>query len=270
MLSLILYLKMHNSFKIVNRLLVVLTVLGISMLLITCKQKSETVLSIATAANMQFAIHELAADFTAKTGVKCQIVISSSGKLTAQIQEGAPYDIFVAADMNYPQAVYNAGMAVNPPKIYAYGKLVLWSYSNESLPILRMLTSASIQHIALANPKTAPYGSAAISVLKSQHLYDSISHKLVYGESIAQTNQFITSGAAEIGFTALAVVKSPALKNKGNWAVIDEKLYDPIAQGVVVLNREGANLNAAAVFYDYLFSPEAQKILSDFGYSGNE
>lgn len=241
------------------------------LMLAGCNEnKEKPPLRIATAANMQFAMQELISDFTTRTGIKCEPVISSSGKLTAQIKEGAPYDVFVAADLKYPKAVFNAGMAVDKPEIYAYGKLVLWAYREESLPSLNGLTEEDIHHIALANPKTAPYGSAAISVLKKQHLYDSVEKKLVYGESIAQTNQFITSGAAEMGFTALAVVKSPTLKNKGNWVLIDSHLYDPIAQGVVILKHDSGNQKGAQTFYEYLFSKDAQKILSDFGYSVNE
>ncbi|MEZ7496298.1 molybdate ABC transporter substrate-binding protein [Leeuwenhoekiella aequorea] len=238
--------------------------------LFSCTQHSDKKLRIATAANMQFAIQQLTADFTARTGIECELVISSSGKLTAQIKEGAPYDLFVAADMNYPQAIYEAGFAQQKPEVYAYGKLVLWSYNDESLPLLRMLTDSTINHIAIANPRTAPYGSAAIAVLNAQKLYDSISHKLVFGESISQTNQFITSGAADIGFTALAVVKSTNLKNKGNWAVIDQSLYDPIAQGVVILKKDKKSEKDAQAFYSYLFSAEGQNILKDFGYSVDE
>jgi len=241
------------------------------VLLSACAKKStDQTLRIATAANMQFAMKPLAADFEARTGIATDLVISSSGKLTAQIKEGAPYGVFISADTAYPQAVYQAGFALDKPKIYAYGKLVLWSYSANETPALSALVNDSIQHIALANPQTAPYGSAAVSVLKNSNIYEQVKDKLVYGESIAQTNQFITSGAAEMGFTALAVVKSESQNNKGNYLIIDENLYDAIAQAAVVIKRKNGNPEAAQAFYTYLFLPEAQKILKDFGYSVDE
>ncbi len=227
-------------------------------------------LRLATAANMQFAMKALVEDFEAETGITCDLVISSSGKLTAQIKEGAPYDVFISADTAYPQAIYEAGFAKEKPKIYAYGKLVLWSYLDDEVPSLQALQSDSVEHIALANSQTAPYGSAAVSVLKQSGLYNELLPKLVYGESIAQTNQFIISGAAEMGFTALAVVKSESQAGKGSYLLLDESLYDPIAQAAVVLTHEEGNPEAAKTFYTYLFSAQAQKILKDFGYSVRE
>ncbi|MAW93618.1 MAG: molybdate ABC transporter substrate-binding protein [Leeuwenhoekiella sp.] len=241
------------------------------VLLSTCAKKStDQTLRIATAANMQFAMKALAADFEERTGIATDLVISSSGKLTAQIKEGAPYDVFISADTAYPQAVYEAGFALDKPKTYAFGKLVLWSYNANETPALSALVNDSVQHIALANPQTAPYGSAAVSVLKNSNIYEQVAAKLVYGESIAQVNQFITSGAAEMGFTALSVVKSESQNGQGRYLLLDERLYEPIAQAAVLIKRENGNPEAAQAFYSYLFSPEAQKILKDFGYSVDE
>jgi len=227
-------------------------------------------ITIATAANMQFAMQELADTFTQKTGTSCDVVISSSGKLTAQIKEGAPYDIFVAANMKYPQEVYAAGRAKTKPKVYAYGKLVLWSLNENIRVDLETLESEAIQHIALANPKTAPYGTAAVSALMQLKVYDRIENKLVFGESISQTNQFILSGAAELGFTAMSVVKAPSMQSRGVWISVADSLYDPIEQGVVLIEHATTTKPEAAAFYEYLFSEEAQKILQDFGYSIRE
>ena len=227
-------------------------------------------ITIATAANMQFAMQELADTFTQKTGTSCDVVISSSGKLTAQIKEGAPYDIFVAANMKYPQEVYAAGRAKTKPKVYAYGKLVLWSL-NENIGVdLETLESEAIHHIALANPKTAPYGTAAVSALMQLKVYDRIENKLVWGESSSQTNQLILSGAAELGFTAMSVVKAPSMQSRGVWISVADSLYDPIEQGVVLIEHATTTKPEAAAFYEYLFSEEAQKILQDFGYSIRE
>ncbi|MEZ4985153.1 MAG: molybdate ABC transporter substrate-binding protein [Saprospiraceae bacterium] len=175
----------------------------------------KTAISIAVAANMQFAMEELSQSFTAKTGIPCDMTISSSGKITAQIKEGAPYDIFFSANMKYPEEIFNSGWAAKSPKIYAYGKLVLWTTRQDITPALSQLTDNKIRNIAMANPKIAPYGEAAVAVLQKNGLYKKVEDKLVFGESIAQTNHFITTGAADVGFTALSVVKSPEAAGKG-------------------------------------------------------
>lgn len=230
---------------------------------------SSNTLTIATAANMQFAMQVLTKAFTAKTGIHCDVVISSSGKLTAQIKEGAPYDVFVSADMKYPNELFNSGLTANTPKVYALGRLVLWSMVEGLNPTLEGLKNGQIQHIALANIKTAPYGIAAMKILEHHQLLEELEEKLVYGESIAQTNQFITSKSAEVGFTALSVVLSPPMKNKGQWMVLEEG-YAPIEQGVVLVKRKDGNGNQAQQFYDFLFSEEAKRLLKDFGYLVDE
>ncbi|WP_378178212.1 molybdate ABC transporter substrate-binding protein [Aquimarina sp. SS2-1] len=235
-------------------------------LILGCNQPEKDVITIAAAANMQFAIEEITKTFTEQSGILCELVISSSGKLTTQIKEGAPYDIFIAANMKYPEEIYKSKLAVHAPKIHAYGQLVLWSVYDDIEPSLEILTNESLQHIALANPKTAPYGKAAIELLKNYGIYHNVKDKLVFGESIAQTNQFITSKASEIGFTAKSVVLSPKMKDTGNWVILDKKLYQPIEQGIVMIKRENQNKKNVQQFYNFLFSPEAKEILKEFGY----
>ncbi|AXT52744.1 molybdate ABC transporter substrate-binding protein [Aquimarina sp. BL5] len=238
----------------------------ILLLLLGCKPSEKGVITIAAAANMQFAIGEISKIFTKQTGIQCELVISSSGKLTAQIKEGAPYDVFVSANMKYPEEIHANDLAVRPPKIYGYGQLVLWSMYDNIQPSIEMLKDQNIKHIALANPKTAPYGQAAIEVLENNGMYNQVKGKLVYGESIAQTNQFITSKSSEIGFTAKSVVLSPKMKGNGHWIALDERMYSLIEQGVVMIKRENRNFKNAQQFYDFLFSKEAKEILEDFGY----
>ena len=246
------------------KLWVFLTIFG---LFLGCGQKKNENIRIATAANMQFAMHELVKQFTAKTGIGCDVVVSSSGKLTSQIEAGAPYDIFVSADMKYPVELHKKGLVHEQPKVYAYGKLVLWSIDSTRIPSFELLQKPQIKHIALANPKTAPYGVAAIQVLEYYDLKKILSNKLVFGESISQTNQFISSKAVEIGFTAKSIVLSPSMRNKGNYMEIDEKAYDKIEQGIVRIKRGDSENKHAKTFYDFVLSPEAQKILETFGYS---
>lgn len=230
---------------------------------------SETV-TIATSANMQFVMQALSEYYSDSTGIECQVIIGSSGKLSAQISEGAPFDLFVAANMKYPAEIERLGLAVEPPEIYAYGTLVLWTVQRGMTSSLEILPKASVRHIALANPKTAPYGQAAIEVLNKYSLFEPVKHKLVYGESISQTNQFILSGAAELGFTSLSVVLSPQMKDKGNWIALGPELYSPIEQGVVLLKQKKQHGDKAKAFYNFLFSRKASEILKKFGYSVNE
>jgi len=251
-----------------NRLLLFF---GLLLLLAGCQKKAEQkALRIATAANMQYAMEAITEAFEKETGFRCEVILGSSGKLFAQIREGAPYDLFLSADLKYPETLHDLGLTAAPPRIYANGQLVLWTLSDALTPSLEGLKSDTIAHIALANPKTAPYGRAAMEVLAANGLYDSLQKKLVYGESIAQTNQFITSGAATAGFTSLGTVLSPEMKGKGHWIPIDRNTHSPIEQGVVLLEKKNGKHLAAESFYAFLFSPKGKEILQNFGYSANE
>ena len=231
----------------------------------TSPEESERLI-IAAAANMQFAVSALCESFEEKTGIGSELIISSSGKLTAQIKEGAPYHLFISADMQYPEELFRSGLAEKPPRVYAYGKLVLWSMVEGIQPSLKTLSSKRITHIALANPKTAPYGKAAQEFLKHYQLLDPLQAKLVFGESIAQTNQFITTQVADLGFTAKSVVVSPKMRGKGNWIDLDPGTYTPIQQGVLILKASSQQQQQAQKFYEFLFSAEAKRILEAYGY----
>ena len=247
------------------------TIFFLFLILLTfgCKKDNSNKILIATAANMQFAMKELSQAFTKQSGIECDIIISSSGKLTAQIKEGAPYDLFVSADMKYPEDLYKSGFTTKKPEIYAYGKLVLWSIKAGLNPNINQLSDEKIKHIAIANPKTAPYGKAAVDVLNHFNIFKKVEKKLVYGESISQTNQFIISGSAQVGFTAKSVVLSPKVEGKGQWTAIDENSYTPIAQGVVILKKDNPS-ESAENFYSFLFSDHSKEILENYGYSATE
>lgn len=247
-----------------NLLLILLLFLALS-----CNSNEKEKLRIAAASNMQFAIKEVAKAFQKEYDLSCETIISSSGKLTAQIKEGAPYDLFISADMKYPNLLVKEGFCVDDTRVYAYGQLVLWSPSSPTLLNLDSLSSSSIKHIALANPKTAPYGRAAKEALDYFGLSQSIEDKLVFGESISQTNQFILSGAAETGFTAKSVVLSPNLNTEGQWLEIDPSAYQAIEQGIVVL-KDSRQLKNALLFRDFLQGSKGKKILEDFGYKFRE
>ena len=226
-------------------------------------------ITVAGAANVQFTLEELKAEFTKETGIDVKTVIGSSGNLTSQIENGAPFDIFMSADMDYPKRLYADGITSGEPKIYAYGYLVLWTLKDIDLSKgVAGLSDGSIRKIAIASPKLAPYGRQAVNAMKYNHLYPGIVSKLVYGESISQVNQFITTQAADIGFTAKSIVLAPNMKDKGKWMEVDPQAYKPIAQGVVVLKyAQKDHSKEAQAFYDFLFSAPAQEILKKYGYN---
>jgi molybdate transport system substrate-binding protein len=231
----------------------------------------EEKVTIAVAANAQYAMKAIEKAYEKETGKDIELIIGSSGKLTSQIREGAPFDIFMSADMDFPNQLHKEGLTVSEPKIYAYGSLVLWSLNIEDGLIMNSLVAANVKSIAIANPKLAPYGVAAIDVMKYYKLYDKVEKKLVYGESISQVNQYITSKTADVGFTAKSVVMSPEMQGKGRWIDIDKKAYAPIEQGAVLLKKSTERNKAGAEeFYNYIYSAKAQSILKKYGYQSSK
>lgn len=232
----------------------------------SCQSDSnQTPLRIATAANMQYATLVITQAFTEETGIPCEMIVGSSGKLMAQIKAGAPFDVFLSANMKYPQELYNTDYTTAPPQVYALGKLVLWTNQSGLTPELSQVNDSSIRHLALANPETAPYGTAALQALQNGGFYESVQEKLVYGESVSQATQFILSGAAELGFTAKSVMLSGQLTDQGSWLMVDERLYEPIRQGAVLIKKEISG-PAAAQFMTFLKSQRVKNILTNFGY----
>lgn len=251
-----------------NRLLkrVVAILLLVTVALHTVAQQKITV---AVAANMQYAIQEVIAAFNKKDRTKVEVVIGASGKLTQQILQGAPFDVFIAADQDFPQKIAAGKLSVEPPKIYAQGILVLWTMK-ENIPLarnLRSLLGNDVKAIAIANPATAPYGRAAQALLKKYGLYQKVASKIVTGESISQASQFIATGNADIGFTAKSIVVSDAMKGKGKWIELESRDYPPIHQAAVLIKHTTQeNAQEALTFYQFLFSTEAKTIYRKFGY----
>ena len=225
-------------------------------------------LAVAVAANMQYVCADMEAEFKKDTGHEILASFSSSGKFATQIMNGAPFDVFLSADMEYPEHLYAKGFASTAPKVYAYGSLVLWSMKNLDLSQWQtLLTDDRVKKIALANPKTAPYGREAMRVLTYYKLVDKVQSKLVFAESISQTNQYIHSGVVELGFTAKSIVTSPEMKGQGKWIDLPPASYQAIAQGAVILKRGKETNNALAQqFFDFLYSPKVRIILERNGY----
>lgn len=225
-------------------------------------------LMIATAANVQFAMQELAAAFTAQSGIPVETTVSSSGKLTAQIIQGAPYDLLLSANLKYPDTLIARDQAIPPNRTYARGALVLWTTRDLAVERgLELLDDLPGESIAVANPRNAPYGTQSIQVLERTNRLQALRDQLIFGESISQTNQYIVSGAAAIGFTAKSVVRSPEMSEKGRWTDVPDSLYQPIAQGVVITRYGQENHPVAArAFLEFLFSDDAQAIFRSYGY----
>jgi len=223
-------------------------------------------LKIAVAANLQPVIKALQKDFKQKTGMDVEPIVGSSGNLSAQIRNGAPYDIFLSADMSFPETLFKEGFSQKKPVIYAQGSLIICSNQNIGFENWeRLLLTNRIKKIAIANPKIAPYGKAAEETLKDKGILDDVQSKVVYGESISQVNTYITSGVVEVGFTTQALVKDPANKTPLFWQVIDPKTYAPIAQGMIILKHANGNADAGK-FYQYILSPAAKAIFKEYGY----
>jgi len=226
-------------------------------------------ITVATAANVSYAMDDLIKAFNLlHPETKVQVILGSSGKLTAQIMHGAPYELFMSADMKYPYVLYEKKLAVTKPVVYAEGTLAMLSQKKRNYCAeLFVLKSPSIKKIAIANPKTAPYGAATKEALENAKLYDKVKDKLVYGESISQTLSF-TISAADIGIIATSALFSPKMKKHKkaiDWVEIDEELYTPIKQGIVIL-KEGEESVEVKDFYNFMLSKKAKKILSSFGY----
>jgi molybdate transport system substrate-binding protein len=237
----------------------------VSCLLMSAPSFAQT-LKVAAAANLQSVIKVLGADFTKRTGVIVEPIVGSSGNLTTQISNGAPFDVFLSADMDFPQKLYTTGFASKKPAVYAKGSLIICSTKDIEFDNWeRMLLTPAIKKVAIANPTIAPYGKAAVEALKLKGVYSEIQSKIVIGESISQVNTYITTGSVDVGFTTQALVKDIEGKQKIYWKAIDPKTYSPIEQGIVVLKHGEDNPNAEK-FYQFILTTDAKRIFKEYGY----
>lgn len=236
--------------------------------LLSCQSSQKQQLTVAVAANMQYTIQALITEFNKTDKTKIEVISGASGNLTQQIISGAPFDIFISADKKYPQELASQGFTIEAPKVYAQGQLVLWTAKPGVEPgsDLQLLLDENIKRIAIANPETAPYGHAAVSLLEKYALYDKVKPKLVTGESITQTSQFIATQNADIGFTAKSIVVSGEMMGKGKWVDLDAKDYPAIEQSAALLKYAKRNEAEARKFYNFLYSAEAKAIYEKFGY----
>lgn len=248
----------------------VLCKLAISLILLgACASAQE--ITVAAAADMSAALPELVDAYTTKTGQTVKLSFGASGNLTNQIENGAPFDIFFSADEQYPQQLIKEGLASKDTLYrYAVGRLVLWIPNDSPLVLpelgIKALLDPSIKKIAIANPATAPYGRAAEATLRHYEIYDKVSSRLVVGQNIAQAAQFVESGNAQAGLIALSHALAPALKAQGRYWKVPLDAYPTLNQAAVVITRSKQQ-DAARKFLDFLRTPEATSLLTNYGFS---
>jgi molybdate transport system substrate-binding protein len=227
-------------------------------------------ITVAAAADLTFAFKDVAAKFHQQTGDEVKLSFGSSGNFFSQIQSGAPYDLFFSADISYAKKLEDAGLA-EPGTLYEYavGKIVLWAPSGSKLDLsagLRVLNDPAIHKIAIANPEHAPYGRAAVAAMRHEGIYDHVKDKIVLGENISQTAQFVQSGNAEIGIIALSLVLAPAMKDQGKYFEIPAADYPPIEQAVVIL-KSSQKKDLARKFLAFLKKPETISLMRRYGFA---
>ena len=223
---------------------------------------------VAAASDLNFAIKEIIQQFERETGHRVRLTLGSSGSFYAQIMNGAPFDVFLSADMNYAKESEKAGRAVpGSTFIYGIGGIALWTPKKSAIRLdafgMKALLEPAVKKIAIANPEHAPYGRAAVAAMQKAGLYDRVKSKLVLGENISQAAQFVQSGAADIGIIALSIAVSEPMRQAGSYWTIPRESYPRLEQGAVLLKRGGPGAKA---FYEWLRAPEAKKILEKYGF----
>lgn len=227
------------------------------------------VLTVAAASDLQAALPEVIRTFERASNATVTVSFGSSGNFFAQIQNGAPYDVFLSADIDYPRRLAASGHA-DASSLYQYatGRLVLWTRLDSGIDVMRglsVLTEARVKRIAIANPKHAPYGRAAEAALRHDKIYDAVRHKLVLGENISQTAQLVDSGNASVGIIALSLSVGPSLRARGVYREIPATAHPPIDQAAVVVSSS-TNKALANEFMAYLRREEIRQLLYRFGF----
>jgi molybdate transport system substrate-binding protein len=226
-------------------------------------------LSIAAASDLQTVFPELVKGFERATGVKTRVTFGSSGTFFAQIQNGAPFDLYFSADIDYPRRLATSGHA-DAATLYRYatGRLVLWTRHDSGIdvkPGLRILTDARVKRVAIANPTLAPYGRAAVAALRSAKVYDAVQPKFVQGDNIAQTAQLADSGNADVALLSHSLALGPALRASGTFAEIPASAHPPIEQAAILVSATRQRA-AAERFLAYMKGTAAQATLRTFGF----
>src|SRR6266404_1347904 len=226
-------------------------------------------MTVAAAADLQFVMRDMTARFQKESGKSVKLIYGSSGNLFQQIQNGAPFDMFFSANLDYAKKLGTAGLT-EPGTFYQYavGKIVIWVPKDSKLDVssgLQALLNPAIKKIAIANPQHAPYGQAAVAAMKKENVYDKVADKLVLGENISQTAAFVISGSADVGIVALSLALSPNMKDKGRYAEIPTSDYPHIEQACVVL-KSSQQKDTAKAFLTFIKTPAVADLLRTYGF----
>ena len=224
---------------------------------------------VAAAADMKIAAQEIASQFERKTGTKVDVTYGSSGSFFSQLQSGAPFDLFLSADAQYPKQLDSAGLGEpDTLSIYAIGRIAIWMPADAHVDLPRNgwsgLLDRSVQRIAIANPEHAPYGRAAVAALRKAGIYERVKAKLVFGENISQAAQFVQSGNAQAGILAMSLVVAAPMKSGKVW-LIPLQCYAPIEQAGIVM-KNAKNKGAAKSLLDFVKSSAGKEILARDGF----
>ena len=227
-------------------------------------------MTVAAAADLQFAMQEVSARFQQETGKSVKLIYGSSGNFAQQLQNGAPFDMFFSADLDYPKQLDAAGL-VEPGTFYQYaiGKIVVWAPNDSKLDLtsgLKVLLDPSVRKIAIANPQHAPYGKAAVAAMRKDNIYERVKEKFVLGEDISQAASFVASGSADAGIVALSLALSPNMKDRGRYVEVPPGEYPPIQQACVIL-RSSRNKDVARQFLKFIQSPPIRELLQKYGFA---
>lgn len=224
-------------------------------------------ITIAAAADLKFAMDELVADFRASHPEdRIEVAYGSSGKFHTQIQQGAPFDLYFSADIAFPRELVALGLAASEVRLYAIGRIVIWSALEDASRLtLADLAEPRFRRIAIANPEHAPYGKRAVEALQATGIWEAVQPRLVLGENIAQTAQFVQTGNAQVGIIALSLALNPELSSRGAHALIPDNLHEPLEQGFIITRRAQGNTLARA-FAAYIESPPARAIMTRYGF----
>jgi molybdate transport system substrate-binding protein len=225
---------------------------------------------VAAAADLKFAMQDVAAQFEKQSGAKVDVTYGSSGNFFSQLQNGAPFDLFFSADIDYPKKLEAAGLA-EPGTLYEYaiGRIAIWTPADATVDVASLgwkaLLDPSVQKIAIANPEHAPYGRAAVAALQKADIYEQVKPKLVYGENISQAAQFVQSGNAQAGIVAMSLAVSPGMKDGKRWE-IPADMHPPIEQAAIIL-KSVANKEGARAFLEFVKSSAGRASLAKYGFT---
>ena len=227
-------------------------------------------MSIAAAADLRFAFAEVVAEFQSRhPDIRVEVTYGSSGNFYAQLSNRAPFDIYFSANAMYPRQLVENGLAEDEVILYAVGQIVIWVPNSSPINIddlgIQAVLDPAARNIAIANPQHAPYGKRAEEALRATGVWEKVEPKLVYGENISQTAQFVETGNAQIGIIALSLAVSPTLAKQGGYWLIPEALHQPLEQGFVVTKRAEANPLARS-FADFMGEPAARAVMTRYGF----